>query len=654
MKVTKRRIRNAFQNATPNVLSAVLSKTGTENAARMETKKKPFNRIKEFLATAAAVVLLFCVGYAAAGILSFEGGSQLGSTPNDHSEPYIGKESAQTIALEDLYSIELRDILSVTDIRTKLVKVDDNAYYDVVLQFEETVYDYDVNAYTGIIENIRVDKERAGSMTSSYLSWQTARDAALKHAGLSMESLTALQIEFDLGECIYNITFRDQVFTYEYEIDGYNGKVLMLSTCEDDDRDPVLTEYESRQSSIEFALECAGVSYDALSYLASNSRYDTIPKTRNIYFEADEIVYFYELRMENNSIISSEQSAADTTIVTSQVALKSALSQIELSLYVVSDLSFEQKDTYGQISSEKFPVYVVSFTAYRDKYEVIVDALSGAVLRINRKENAQQDNGSDIALPYFCANAALEDAGISKEELMYLSTEFKNNGKYYVVKFKTSERSFTYTVDGKTKVILSSAQPVFIGEPDKQIGSENAIKLALEHLGIDRSDVMYENVELEIYNGTTHYKVTFSYEGFIYNCRVHMVSGEVYGWGKTQLEQTEAKYYLLLDEESIAIRKAFLNTFVSVNERGNYTVDDLSVRYYGEYSGANVLFVDGILIYETAFTSENVGGIAFHYPTSQHLLVYYEDQFMTLGEGYEKGILEYSDLVLLSHNYVAT
>ena len=110
---------------------------------------------------------------------------------------------------------------------------------------------------------------------------------------------------------------------------------------------------------------------------------------------------------------------------------------------------------------------------------------------------------------------------------------------------------------------------------------------------------------------------------------------------------------VLTEDYSRAIRKAFLDTFVSEEERSNYTIDDLSIRYFGRYDDAMVLFVDGILGYDTAISFETFGGVEFRYPSSHHLLVYYEAQFMTLGEAYDKDVLDYEDLVLLSHHYSA-
>ena len=96
------------------------------------------------------------------------------------------------------------------------------------------------------------------------------------------------------------------------------------------------------------------------------------------------------------------------------------------------------------------------------------------------------------------------------------------------------------------------------------------------------------------------------------------------------------------------MRMAFLEQVVG---EGDWTVNDLSVTYYGEFSGAHVGFINGILAYTQAFTSETVGNVTFRYSTGQRLQVYYEGEIMGLSEAYTRGILTQEDLVKLRHSY---
>ena len=85
--------------------------------------------------------------------------------------------------------------------------------------------------------------------------------------------------------------------------------------------------------------------------------------------------------------------------------------------------------------------------------------------------------------------------------------------------------------------------------------------------------------------------------------------------------------------------------------KGEYSVQDLSVTYYGEYNGAHVGFINGILMYTQALTSETVGGVTFRYNSGQKLLVYFEGELMNLGEAYDRGILTRAHLLDLRAAY---
>lgn len=96
------------------------------------------------------------------------------------------------------------------------------------------------------------------------------------------------------------------------------------------------------------------------------------------------------------------------------------------------------------------------------------------------------------------------------------------------------------------------------------------------------------------------------------------------------------------------MKVAFLQQFVT--EEG-HTAAELSVSYYGEYGGAHVGFINGILMYTQALTSETVGGVTFRYNSGQKLLVYYEGELMRLGEAYDRGVLTQEHLIALHNAY---
>lgn len=92
------------------------------------------------------------------------------------------------------------------------------------------------------------------------------------------------------------------------------------------------------------------------------------------------------------------------------------------------------------------------------------------------------------------------------------------------------------------------------------------------------------------------------------------------------------------------IKQAFLAQNVPEADQAFYSMDDLSVRYYGTYNGGYAVFVDGIFDYTTAFEYETVLGVEFEYSSGQKLLYYKNGQFYTLPEAASAGLLSQADI----------
>ena len=90
------------------------------------------------------------------------------------------------------------------------------------------------------------------------------------------------------------------------------------------------------------------------------------------------------------------------------------------------------------------------------------------------------------------------------------------------------------------------------------------------------------------------------------------------------------------------MKAAFLRQFV--HEDG-WSGNDLKIVYYGDFEGAHVAFINGILAYTQALTSETIDGLTFHYNTGQKLLVFYDGELMGLQAAFDRGYLTHESLV---------
>ena len=109
-------------------------------------------------------------------------------------------------------------------------------------------YDYDINAKTGAV--VSYDNEISGKDVKStgssnkntsaakenVIGKAAAKNAALKHAGLSESNVTGLKVVLDRedGASIYEVEFKSAGYEYDYEIDAVKGTVLQSDKELDD------------------------------------------------------------------------------------------------------------------------------------------------------------------------------------------------------------------------------------------------------------------------------------------------------------------------------------------------------------------------------------------------------------------------------------
>lgn len=168
------------------------------------------------------------------------------SNKNDNaaSKSYIGKDAALTAALKAAGLTKDQ----VKNIEVKLDNDDGVMVYEVEFDRGYDEYDYDINAKTGAV--VSYDNEINGkdvkSTGSSNKNTSTgkenvignaaAKNAALKHAGVTESQATELKVELDRedGKLVYEVEFKSAGYEYDYEIDAVKGTVLQSDKELDD------------------------------------------------------------------------------------------------------------------------------------------------------------------------------------------------------------------------------------------------------------------------------------------------------------------------------------------------------------------------------------------------------------------------------------
>lgn len=452
MKRTEDKIRRAFENATPNVLGTVLSQSCEEKGTviLMTEKKKNRFKFKEFAATAAAVVLLFGVGYFAAGMIGSQGQFSQGQN-NDTKPQIISKETAEQIAFVDYFDYTLSSPEQQPTATTVLKEENDSIYYSVEFFYLDKIHTYSIDAYTGEIKDTDTRP-----FIGNTISWKDARDVALKHAGVKLENLTEMDIE--LEDQSFEISFEAQgpFIEYKYSIDIFSGNINRhsLEPLDKSDRpEMAISSAVLRYAAVDIVLEHAGIFRDDLIELDTefeDGRY-------KIDFKTESGAFYYLIDALNLQILSpvSTIPTPNDGKITADAAIDLAVAHFGLNR---SNVMFESCELDNDKS---FPHYDVSFYCGGYEYECEV-GINNREIRDAEKEPVEYGNASGSA------------------------------------------------------------------QLNEMISQKKALELAIEHFKLERDKITSKECEIDDDDGKhLHYDVSFSYNGYEYDCEVDVYEGTI-------------------------------------------------------------------------------------------------------------------------------
>ena len=150
---------------------------------------------------------------------------------------------------------------------------------------------------------------------ASYISEEQAKNAALSHAGVSANAITAYESDLDRehGIMVYDIDFKCEGFEYDYEIDAATGSVLKNQKERDDDYMPAQSggsqtsggsgSYIGEASAKEIAFTHAGVAANTVYEYESDLDDEHGKMIYEIEFKSGNYEYEYEIDAVSGSVL---------------------------------------------------------------------------------------------------------------------------------------------------------------------------------------------------------------------------------------------------------------------------------------------------------------------------------------------------------------
>ncbi len=181
-----------------------------------------------------------------------------GQGPDEQTQPgqqdqaeQIDMDTAKTIALADA-GLNAAD---VTFTKQELDWDDGKAEYEVEFYTAEKEYEYEIDAFTGLIVDRsmeiiqkQVDAAAPGN-TDSYIGEDRAKEIAAGDPGYAVTDVvfTKVELEQDDGRMEYEVEFYKDCMEYEYCIEACGGSILEHD-CEHDDHCTRNHSWQSHQS----------------------------------------------------------------------------------------------------------------------------------------------------------------------------------------------------------------------------------------------------------------------------------------------------------------------------------------------------------------------------------------------------------------------
>ncbi len=215
-------------------------------------------------------------------------------------------------------------------------------------------------------------------------------------------------------------------------------------------------------------------------------------------------------------------------------------------------------------------VYEVEFIADGTEYEYWIHANDGTVLKkeveiveAERKPEAEKkpepaaapkvepkptpQQAPELIGLEAAKNAALKDAGVSKEAAKLVKAELDHDDsvQVYDVEFDTSSHEYEYEINAVTgavhdksieKLEVKEIAPAVTPKPTPEkmpeatpstISIDRAKEIAAAQAGLSVSDVTFEKAKMEHEDGILVYEIEFYHGGMEYDCEIKAADGAV-------------------------------------------------------------------------------------------------------------------------------
>lgn len=298
-----------------------------------------------------------------------------------------------TVGVED-GEIEYSNVVEETSGDFVVEIVIQGIRYDVTIGADKTVKSIKINDRSVQKEHLPCSPF---SPNCGYIGKQAAKEAAFSDAGVTVDDVTNIRVEFDFddGKYLYEVEFRVGTVKYEYDIDATTGEIYKKDV---DEKTCVVTqpegvEFITADEAIAIAIANAGLDAEGVTVTKATLDFEKGAYVYEVEFEIDEVEYEYEVNAITGAIIKTEceggyrhqnggGSQGGNGFHGGRYIGAEEAKRIATAHAGVTDAVFEKAELsmgHGVV------VYEVEFEADGYEYEYVIDANDGRIIKQDKE-----------------------------------------------------------------------------------------------------------------------------------------------------------------------------------------------------------------------------------------------------------------------------
>ena len=383
-----------------------------------------------------------------------------------------------------------------------------------------------------------------GTAANVYIGAPKAREIALTHVGLAEADARFIRsnLNYKTERVVYDVEFYKGYTEYDFEIDAKSGEILKYDN-DVEGFDAAAQDLISEARAKEIALAHAGLGQSDVKFIRAQMSWADTRYVYDVEFYKGNTEYDFSIEAKTGAILRYDNDIEGFDAATAGLITEARAKEIALNHAGLAEADI--KYVRCQLSKENSVyVYNVEFYQGHTEYDFSIEAKTGKILSYDNDIEGFDAAAQDLLSESQARQLALSHAGLKAADVTFYRVKLTtDNGKYvYDVEFYKGSSEYDYRIDAKSGEILGFDRDIEGYSPStgQLIGEAKAKETALNHAGLNSSEVSFTKAKLDYDDGRYVYDVEFDCGKVEYDYESDATSGAILSYEKDERENPQS------------------------------------------------------------------------------------------------------------------